>query len=237
MVLGTGTLPFSIQLPFLHLYIDIRQKTLWMKPWIYAACILLILAAGCVSEEPAGESGVGPTVSPPATESDENSIIPTLNTPPHPDALAVGEVFSYGGETEAREISISNDALLDSYQIHHPDWGFNYGIISPPNGSRFLFVFIRVEHKGTEKELGAPYPASIIVEYDWDYYFYRTERVGTVTKVLNFSGYQDYYGGIIRTYEVREGFLIYEVPADIELKRAYVLINLGNDRIPVWRLG
>jgi hypothetical protein len=205
--------------------------------------IICLLAAaqiccGCTTITGGPADTPVPTASPTATPDPVTTVATPTPTPdPYPDALAVGEVFSYGGEEDGRELSIYRYRVLDSYQIHHPDWGYNYGTVTPAPGKKFLFIFVRIEHNGTKKELGAPHPGSINVLFDGKTISYRTDRVGTVTTVMDFSGDEDYYGGIIHIYEKREGFLIYEVPESFDPARGYAAVNVGNGIIPVWRLG
>ena len=136
-----------------------------------------------------------------------------------------------------RELCVYDANLQSTYRFSHPDWGTNYGTAEPAAGMQFLFVFVRITHTGTAKEAGAPHPASINVFYDGTAYGYRTDRVGSVTDVVDFLGTDDYYGGIIHIYEKREGFLIYEVPEAATPGALYVQANLGGGLAPAWRIG
>jgi hypothetical protein len=208
---------------------------------------LLCISCGCIQAAPPYEQSASET---PAAPPGESTATPATAAPtaeptaeeepePFPGALLPREVFAYGDAEKGtlRELTVYRTELQRSYRFSHPDWGTNYGTAEPAAGMQFLFVFVRIAHTGTAKEAGAPHPASINVFYDGTAYGYRTDRVGSVTDVVDFLGTDDYYGGIIHIYETREGFLIYEVPAAATPEALYVQANLGGGLAPVWRIG
>ncbi len=213
-------------------------------------CTLLIvlLCASCGCMQPPAQNALSAYETPaavpegqaetPATAAPTEEPAPASEPEPFPDALPPAAVFAYGDEEKGtqRELCIYDAVLKDSYEFSHPDWGTNYGTTEPAAGMQFLFVFVRITHTGTAKEAGAPHPGSINVFYDGTPYGYRTDRVGSVTDVLDFLGTDDYYGGIIHIYETREGFLIYEVPDGATPDALYVQANLGSGRAPAWRI-
>jgi hypothetical protein len=207
---------------------------------------LMCISCGCIQATPGYDHTASQT---PGTTPEHPAVAPTNTAPaapaptpepePFPYTLSVGEVFVYGDEEKGtqRELTVYHAELKQSYQFSHPDWGTNYGTAKPVSGMQFLFVFVRIVHAGTAKEAGAPHPASINVLFEGTSFGYRTDRVESVTDVLDYPGTDDYYGGIIHIYETREGFLIYEVPAGPTSEPWYVQVNLGNGLAPVWRIG
>lgn len=208
--------------------------------------VLLCVSCGCM--QPPAQNALSACETPLATPEGQAETLataapteepaPVSEPEPFPGALPPGGIFAYGDEEKGtqREVCIYDAELKDSYGFSHPDWGTNYGTTEPAAGMQFLFVFVRITHTGTAKEAGAPHPGSINVFCDGTPYSYRTDRVGSVTDVLDYLGTDDYYGGIIHIYETREGFLIYEVPEGAPPDALYVQANLGSGLAPVWRI-
>ena len=219
-----------------------------MHPALLCSLLLVFLciSCGCTQAPPDNDQSASqipspapenPTAAPPTPA--PATAEPTAEPEPFPSALPVGGVFTYGDEEKGtvRKLTVYRAELQPSYQFSHPEWGTNYGIAEPAPGMQFFFVFVRIVHTGTAKETGAPHPASINVVCEGASFGYRTDRVESVTDVVDFSGTDDYYGGIIHIYETREGFLIYEVPAEATPGSLYVQMNLGGGLAPVWRVG
>lgn len=203
---------------------------------LFILCILVgvLLSAGCAQS--VQQQAPTPTPAPEATTEATTAATPTAEPEPFPDSLAVGESFRYGTDETGREVTVTRTMLQDSYNIVHPDWGMAQREISPAEGARFLFVFVEVAHAGTAKELWTPYPGTINVYYKGAFYPYRSDRSDTVTTVVDARGVEDYAFEKIYKTQTKEGFLIYEVPASLELDETYIVMDPGNDVRATWNL-
>ncbi len=203
---------------------------------LFILCILvgMLFSAGCTQS--VQQQAPTPTPTPEATTEATTVATPTPEPEPFPDSLAVGESFRYGTDETAREVTVTRYMLLDSYRIHHPDWGMTETPVPAAEGDQFLFVFVEVAHAGTEKELWTPYPGSINVYYNGVIYPYRADRSDTVTTVLDARGVDDYAFEKIYKTQTKEGFLIYEVPESLNLDETYIVMDPGNDVRATWKL-
>lgn len=204
--------------------------------------VLSLLACGCA----------GPGAAPPATPTPEATTvatpvvttIPTTPTPtpePFPGALRLKEIYRYGKEEVACEVTIYKAFFRDEYNWWSPEWG-RYWNTSPAKGSKFLFVFIRYVNRGTTQAL-LPTSGKFAVHADGAMYRYYAERDPSLPikgiDVKEWMNPLDYQGGWIYPGDSNkvEGFVIYEVPADLALERAYVDGVFSSQGRAVWKLG
>jgi hypothetical protein len=204
-----------------------------------ALVILIVcaaLASGCTQQAPAAvtpePTGTpAPEVTPEAT--------PTPEPSPFPGALALSEIYRYGTPENERELKVTRYALNETYHIYDPAWGTNYGTVKPAEGYQFLFVFLSVRHNGTGLETGAPFHGGFFVLSDGVYYSYKSDRTDSVTTIVDsFAARSEDYSSreTLRRWETREGFLVFEVPKTLSPEKTYITIDLGNDRVPAWKL-
>jgi hypothetical protein len=202
--------------------------------------VLLVLAAGLLGsgcstlqESAASQATTSPTPEPfPSTST--STTVPTAAVTPHPfpDAMPLSEIFRYGDNTTARELTIYRYRIQSSYDYYSEDWG-KYWTSEAPAGQQYLIVFVRVAHRGTA-ESGAPYPSYIRVQAAGTSYYPMSDRDEDVP-LKNINELQ-YYGGLIYPTHVREGFLIYTIPAGTDPRDIFVQCYLGNNATPTWRL-
>ena len=104
-------------------------------------------------------------------------------------------------------------------------------------------VHVRLENTGRDR-LVAPSPWQFLLNYDGVFYNY-TSVDGSDVITYNIPGYQyDYQigdGGVAGTIlpgqsNAADGFLIYVVPAPVDLGRASLVITLDSQHRGAWRL-
>lgn len=202
---------------------------------VLIACILIAATAfaGCTGtvQQPQETPTATPTPEP-------TTAAPTPTPEPalYPDALAMGEFYRYGTNETGREVTVDRYMLQDSYQFYHPDWGMKKTTKLPAEGNQFLFVFLKVKHAGTAKELITPYPGSIYAVADGVSYSHRADRAESVTTVVDVRGVEDYTFQKIYKTQTIDGFLIYEIPASVTAGDIYIAMNLGNDEVAAFDL-
>jgi hypothetical protein len=118
-----------------------------------------------------------------------------------------------------------------------------YNTQKPAAGNAFLFVYVRLANTGT-KGLLAPSPGQFIVSYNGKSYSYSSVIDSTVTvgdiRVPQYD-YTIGRGGVSGNINpgdsnAADGFLIYEVPASIDLTKAALVIQLDADNQAAWAL-
>jgi len=202
--------------------------------------VLLVLAAcltgsGCstVQESAASQATASPTPEPRSPTTTPTTVPTAIVTPhPFPDAMPLSEIFRYGDNKTARELTVYRYRIQGSYEFYSEDWG-KYWTSEAPPGHQYLIVFIRAAHRGTV-ESGAPYPSYIRVHATGTVYYPMSDRDEDVP-LKNINELQ-YYGGLFYPTQVREGFLIYTIPAGTDPRDIFVQCYLGNNATPTWRL-
>lgn len=202
--------------------------------------VLLVLAAclwagGCstVQESAASDATATPTPEPLSPATMPTTMPTTTATSgPFPNAMKISEIFRYGENTTARELTVYKYRLQSSYEFFSEDWG-KYWTSEAPAGQQYLFLFVRIAHRGTV-ESAAPYPSYIRAWAAGAWYYPMDDRDESVP-LKNINELQ-YYGGIIYPTHVREGFLIYTIPAATDLRDIFVQVYLGNNLTAEWQL-
>ncbi|NYT05117.1 MAG: hypothetical protein GKC04_01905 [Methanomicrobiales archaeon] len=208
-------------------------------PIVLILLAALLVTAGCTGVPPAAPAT--PTPAPEATTvAPTPTAEPTPEPEPFPDALPIGGEFRYGSEEDLREIEVYRAFTVATYWWHSDQTGSNWET-KPQDAAnnQFLFVQLKVKHLGTKKEIGAPHPTGCIVWYEGRQYPVWTGRDNDSPPIIDLGlPIDDYYGGILRKYETRDGFLIFEVPKTLTPGDAHLAIALGNQYdVPVWKLG
>jgi len=224
----------------------------------YAICVLLLAGillccAGCTSTTQA------PATPAPATLTMAATTAPPVPTAtPYPGALPLGQAAPFGTGGRNGTASAYKAELHPDYTWTSPSFNSaseqkqtgealgtqkGYNTQQPGEGNAFLFVNVKLADTGSES-IVAPSPSQFIVNYDGKDYAYRSLSGSDVT-VGGVRGTQyDYLigkGGVSGYIQPGEsnavdGFLIYEVPASIDLTRAYMVITLDSQHTSAWQL-
>ena len=118
-----------------------------------------------------------------------------------------------------------------------------YNTEKPKDGNTFLFVYVRLANTGTEN-IVVPSPHQFIVHADGKTYAYSPVMGSDVTVSSVRVGQYDYQigrGGVAGSLQpgasnAADGFLIYEVPAAIDLPKAAMVITLDPEHTSAWKL-
>lgn len=225
-----------------------------MKPvnYLILFCILVILLAtsGCTSTQ-------SQTTTPPP-------IVTTTATPspeptPYPGALALNEQVPFGIAGRNGTATMYKAELRSSYQWSSPSYNsprdqekageslfatqHGYNTEKAQDGNTFLFAYVRLENTGKEN-IVVPSPHQFIVHYDGRTYAYSSVTGSDVTvssvRVSQYD-YQIGRGGVAGSLQpgqsnAADGFLIYEVPATIDLSKAAMVIVLDPEHTAAWKL-
>jgi hypothetical protein len=216
-------------------------------------CIVAILIAlgGCSSTAPRTATPIPAVVTttvPPAPE-------PTL----YPGALALNQEARFGVAGKNGTATVYKAEVRSSYSWNSP--AFNspheqieageplgtqqgYKTENPETGNTFLFVYVRLVDTGSERMV-APSPNQFVVDYNGKTYSYSSVRGSDVTVSSVRVGQYDYQigrggeaGSILPgAGNAADGFLIYEVPATIDLSKAVMVVTLDPEHAPAWKLG
>jgi hypothetical protein len=120
---------------------------------------------------------------------------------------------------------------------------YGYNTQKPAAGNAYLFVYISVVNTGV-KALLAPSPEQFVVNYDGNYYSYSSIVNSKVTLANIPVPQYDYtigtggVAGFINPGDsnTANGYLIYEVPASIDLTRASLVAQLDSENRDAWAL-
>jgi hypothetical protein len=230
-----------------------------------AVVIVLLLAAGCMTapHTPTGTASANvtnPAVNATVTAVPVTTVAAPTPTAMFPGALALKENFPFGTGDVASEATVYRYWLNDTYQWLN-DMDNKYYTQSPPNGDRYLFVFVSIVDKGNTRvwppsansihlwyagkeyaldpdhflpdTVDNPHDKPIeIEELQNDHQLYSTELV---------SDYGYSHGeelGFVYPGESNalDGYLIYVVPASLTPDLAYVQIPFNGNDTGVWKL-
>jgi hypothetical protein len=176
-----------------------------------------------------------------------------------PGALALGQFATFGTEGRQAKATIYKYEIRANYNWTAPTFnnlgsqsaasGSNevqqgYTTQKPKAGNTFLFIYVSLVNTGTSA-IYAPSASQFVVSSNGMVYNF-TSVQGSDVVIDTVPGTQyDYQigrGGLVGYIQPGEsnkadGYLIYEVPAAISLKDAYVLVNLDYQNRAVWKLG
>jgi hypothetical protein len=224
-------------------------------------CIAALLAAGagCTGTSPQATTPAATPVptSLPATTAAVAAAEPTAT--PYPGALALNFDAPFGtggknGTATAYKVLVLNEYSWTSPSFNSvhaqplagtgTDTQKGYNTEVPAAGNVFLFVYVRLADTGTASMI-APSPNQFIVHYAGRDYAYRSLEGNDVT-IGSIRGTQyDYLigkGGVAGYIQpgasnAADGFLIYEVPASIDLRHAWMVVTLDSGHSAAWALG
>ena len=226
-----------------------------MKP-VYALCLfsivaILVVTGGCTT--PASR----PTTPAPL-------IITTTATPVpeqtlYPGALALNEQVPFGIAGRNGTATVYKAETRSSYQWSSPSYNspraqqeageslfdtqHGYNTRKASDGNTFVFAYVRLENTGREN-IVVPSPNQFILHYDGKTYPYSSVEGSDVTVSSARAGQYDYQigrGGVAGSLQpgqsnAADGFLIYEVPATIDLSKAAIVIVLDPEHTAAWKL-
>jgi hypothetical protein len=215
--------------------------------------ILLIICAGC--------TGTTPPATPAPTPVPVTTTIATpVPTPtPYPGALALNAEAPFGTGGKNGTATVYKVDLRTNYSWTSPSFNSpheqakagdalgtqqGYNTEEPAAGNAFLFTYVRLADTGTESMV-APSPNQFVVNYNGKDYAYSSLRGSDVTIGTVRGTQYDYLigkGGVSGYIQpgsgnAADGFLIYEVPASIDLSKAALVITLDSRHQSAWQLG
>ena len=179
---------------------------------------------------------------------------------PYPGALALNQQTPFGVAGSNGTATVYKTEVRSTYDWSSPSFNSpheqqqagdsllttqkGYNTEKPKDGNTFLFVYIRLANTGSERMV-APSPNQFIVDYNGKTYPYSSVRGSDVTvstvRVTQYD-YQIGKGGVAGfimpgASNAADGFLIYEVPATIDLTKAAMIIALDSGHQSAWKLG
>ncbi|HSQ93562.1 MAG TPA: DUF4352 domain-containing protein [Methanoregula sp.] len=225
-----------------------------MKP-LYALCLfctiaVLIACTGCTGTAPAT-----PTPTTVMTTTATPVVEPTI----YPGALVLNQIVPFGIAGKNGTATVYKAELRSAFSWSSPSYNSprdqqrageslyttQYGYITekPQEGNTFLFIFVRLENTGSERMV-APSPNQFLVEYNGKTYPYTSVQGSDVTVSSVRVGQYDYQigtGGVSGFImpgqsNAADGFLIYEVPATIDLSKAALIVTLDAEHRAAWKL-
>jgi hypothetical protein len=223
---------------------------------ILAITLALIFFAGCTSSQPAPQPYTAPTTvsTPPPTVA---TPVPTAT--PYPGALPFNQPVTFGKADQTGTLTVYNARIQPNYSWTDPTFNsvreqekagdtlfttqHGYNTQKPAEGNAFLFVYARLTNTGTQS-LGALSTGQFVVNSEGKDYAY-TPISGSRLTFANGLGspynYDFQNGGVTGfvmpgSANAAEGFLIYEVPASFDLRKAAVVVKLDSGNQAVWAL-
>ncbi len=231
-----------------------------MKPYhilgILVIAIALVFCAGCTNSQPVTPQSAPVTPVPTRTATIATPV-PTIT--PYPNALAMDQLAPFGKTDRIGTATVYKVNLVPDYTYSDPTFNSphvqpqagdslgtqkGYNTLKPAAGNAFLFVYVRLANTGS-KGLVAPSPGQFIVSYDGKSYSYSSVLDSTVTLSNVRVPQYDYTigrGGVSGNINpgdsnAVDGFLIYEVPASIDLTKAALVVQLDPENQAAWALG
>ncbi|OPX62731.1 MULTISPECIES: DUF4352 domain-containing protein [unclassified Methanoregula] len=218
---------------------------------LFCIAAFLVIVSGCTTPEPR------PTTPAPL-------IITTTTTPVpeptlYPGALSLNEQVPFGIAGRNGTATVYKAELRSSYQWSSPTYNspraqqeageslfatqHGYNTRKASEGNTFVFVYVRLENTGKEN-IVVPSPGQFILHYDGKTYPYGSVGGSDVTVSSVRVGQYDYQigrGGVAGSLQpgqsnAADGFLIYEVPATIDLSKAAMVVVLDPEHTSAWKL-
>jgi hypothetical protein len=214
----------------------------------------LILCAGCASSQPAPAT---PAPTPLPATATIATPVPTAT--PYPGALALNQLASFGKADRTGTATVYRAEILPNYTWTDPTFNsphdqpmagdtafstqYGYKTQTPAAGNVFLVAFVQLNDTGTAG-LVAPSPGQFIVNYEGNDYLFSSIHGAQITMGNGLGSQYDYdyntgnVTGFIQPGDsnAAKGFLIYEVPASIDLSKATLVASLDADNRAAWAL-
>jgi hypothetical protein len=228
-----------------------------MKP-LYGLCLLVIAAALVASAGCATSAPPEPTPAP-TTIQVTTTATPVPEPTPWPGALALNQEALFGIAGKNGTATVYKAELRSNYSWSSPSFNsprgqaeageplgtqHGYNTAEPAAGNKFLFVYVRLTDTGTDRMV-APSPNQFVVNYDGKIYTYQSVEGSDVSIISVRVTQYDYLigtGGVAGYLQpgagnAADGYLIYEVPATIDLSKAYLAVTLDSEHQAAWKLG
>jgi hypothetical protein len=215
-------------------------------------CIIAIITAfaGCSSSTPQ-------TATPPPIV-----VITTVTPvpPQYPGALSLNQETLFGIAGANGTATVYRAEIRPDYSWTSPSYNspheqqeagasllatqHGYNTEKPKDGNSFLFVYVRLADTGSERMV-VPSPNQFVADYNGRTYTYSSVRGSDVTvsnvRVTQYD-YQIGSGGVAGSIapgpsNAADGFLVYEVPASLDLSKTYLVITLDPGHQAAWKLG
>jgi hypothetical protein len=225
-----------------------------MKPvssfFLFCIVAAFLVISGCAGTQP------GTTPAPVVvTTTAMPVLVPTL----YPGALALNTEVPFGIAGRNGTATVYKAELRSTYQWASPSFNSprdqekagdslfatqkGYNTEKPKDGNTFLFVYVRLANTGAES-IVVPSPHQFIVHADGNTYAYSPVMGSDVTVSSVRVGQYDYQigrGGVAGSLQpgasnAADGFLIYEVPAAIDLSKAAMVITIDPEHTSAWKL-
>ncbi|MFA5266424.1 MAG: hypothetical protein WC379_00515 [Methanoregula sp.] len=217
-------------------------------------CIIAVLVAF------AGCTGTAPQTATPAPVVVTTTATPVPEPTTYPGALTLNTEVPFGIAGNNGTATVYKAELRSTYQWASPSFNSpheqeeagdtlfttqkGYNTETPEDGNTFLFVYVRLANIGSQRMV-APSPNQFIVDYSGRTYPYRSVQGSDVTVSTVRVTQYDYLigkGGVAGfimpgSSNAADGFLIYEVPASIDLTKAAMIIGLDSEHQSAWKLG
>lgn len=218
---------------------------------LFCIVAVLIAFAGCMSSAPQTPTPAPVAVTKTATPVPEATL--------YPGALALNAEVPFGIAGRNGTATVYKAELRSTYQWASPSFNSardqekageslfatqqGYNTEKPKDGNTFLFVYVRLANTGAEN-IVVPSPHQFIVHSDGMTYSYSSVAGSDVTVSsvrVNQYDYQIGRGGVAGSLQpgasnAADGFLIYEVPATIDLSKAAMVITLDPEHTSAWKL-
>lgn len=235
-------------------YCDRQSMRTVYTPGLLCLIAVLLFCAGCTSTTPTVATPA-PTAVPVTTA----IAIPVPTLTPYPGALAMNQEAPFGTGGKNGTATVYKAEIRPDYSWTSPSFNSpreqaktgdalgtqqGYNTEQPAAGNVFLFTYVRLIDTGAAS-IVAPSPNQFVVNFNGKDYQYSSLRGSDVT-VGSVRGTQyDYLigkGGVSGYIQpgasnAADGFLIYEVPASIDLAKAYLVITLDSQHQSAWQLG
>jgi len=223
--------------------------------WAVFLSILAMIIAGC------GCTGTAPAQNTPVPAPVATTPVPSPPVPQptlYPGALPLGTSVPFGingmnGTATVYRAEVRSEYTYTTSTFNspaeQPEAGqplgtqYGYNTETPTPGKRFAVIFVRLEDTGRDR-LAVPSPWAFVMSYGGTTYQYHSvDGPEVITGDIPGSQY-DYQigdGGVAGSIlpgasNAADGFLIYEVPAGIDLARAAMVITLDPAHTGVWKL-
>jgi hypothetical protein len=214
---------------------------------------VLIACAGCTGTTPPATTAPIPV---PVTTA---IATPVPAQTPYPGALSLNQEVPFGIGGKNGTATVYKAAIRPNYSWTSPSFNSlheqaqtgnplgtqqGYNTAEPAAGNVFLFTWVRLTDTGVAGMV-APSPNQFVVNYNGKDYTYSSVQGSDVT-IGSVPGTQyDYLigtGGVSGYLQpgasnAADGFLIYEVPASIDLTKASLVITLDSLHRSAWQLG
>ncbi|MDO9550378.1 MAG: hypothetical protein Q7J03_05335 [Methanoregula sp.] len=224
---------------------------------ILGITLVLLFCVGCTSSSQVAppQSTITTTVSTP--QATIPTPVPTAT--PYPGTLALNQPVTIGKADQTGILTVYNAQILPNYSWTDPTFNsaraqqkagdtlfstqYGYNTQDPAEGNVFLFVYARLTNTGTTS-LGALSTGQFVVNYDGKYYTYHPISDPHFTFANGLGSpynYDSENGGVIGfvvpgSANAASGFLIYEVPASFDIRKAAVVVTLDADNKAAWAL-